>query len=156
MLKGLVKKFKSAVDDTEEIDEKFFAEVMKEVKDGYKEEGLEGKSIAMSGGDTDKANSIYMQLRAEYLQNKEVLDRVIAIRKKKLISDISTQHNSRYFHKLFKNEIKQKGFSTPWFNSFDFTKDGITYYTKIDFDHMDFLIIDKKGNTIHRFHFEPQ
>ena len=32
MLKELVKKFKSAADDTEEIDEKFFAEVMKENK----------------------------------------------------------------------------------------------------------------------------
>ncbi len=71
MLKGLVKKFKSAVDDTEEIDEEFFAQVMKEIKDGYKEEGLEGKSIAMSGGEEKKANSIYMRLRAEALQEKD-------------------------------------------------------------------------------------
>ena len=84
MLKNMVNKVKSALDNTEEIEEKFFAEVMKEIKDGYKEEGLEGKSIAMSGGDNDKANSIYVQLRAEYLQNKEVLDRVRAIQKKEI------------------------------------------------------------------------
>ena len=87
MLKELVKKFKSAVDDTEEIEEKYFAEVMKEIKDGYKEEGLEGKSIAMSGGDTNKANSIYMQLRAEYLQEKAVLENIEVLRKERLDRD---------------------------------------------------------------------
>ena len=84
MLKEIVNKVKSALDNTEEIneiDEKYFAEVMKEIKSGYKEEGLEGKSIAMSGGDTNKANSIYVQLRAEYLQNKEEQDNIRVIRK---------------------------------------------------------------------------
>ena len=76
MLKEIVNKVKLAFDNTEEIneiDEKYFAQVMKEIKDGYKEDGLKGKPIVMSGGDESKVDSIYIKLRAEYLQDKAML-----------------------------------------------------------------------------------
>ena len=57
-------------DEVEGIGERFFAEVMEEMKKGFKDAGINGKAIALSGGDDAKANAIYVELRAKALQEK--------------------------------------------------------------------------------------
>ncbi len=71
-LKNLIKKAKTAVDTTEEIDNHFFAQVMEEIEKGFRDKGLHGKAIALSGGDDAKANAIYVELRAKALQEKYI------------------------------------------------------------------------------------
>ncbi len=71
-LKNLVKKAKTAVDTTEEIDNHFFGQVMEEIENGFKDKNLHGKAIAMSGGDEAKTNSIYIELRAKALQEEYI------------------------------------------------------------------------------------
>ncbi len=77
-IRNIIKKVKSTVDSaldpTEEVDNRFFAAVMEEIDNGIKDKGLEGKAIAMSGGDEKKADSRYVQMRAEVLQKKFSID----------------------------------------------------------------------------------
>ena len=68
--KKVIKKAESIMDTAEDIDDCFFAEVMDELSDGYKEKGIYGKSIAMCAGDEAKINSIYIKLRAKSLEEE--------------------------------------------------------------------------------------
>ena len=54
---------------TKNIDGKYFEQAMKEIEEGYKDKGLEGKAFVLSEGDTEKAKVLYLKLRAEALQN---------------------------------------------------------------------------------------
>ncbi len=68
-----MKKANKAVSDpTEGVSDHFFAEVMEEMKKGFKDKGINGKAIALSGGDDAKANAIYVELRAKALQEKYI------------------------------------------------------------------------------------
>ena len=97
MLKGLVKKFKSAVDDTEEIEKEIFAQVMKEIDDGFQDKGLLGKAKAKAGGDDNKSESIYIQIRAEELQK--------SIQEKRQIQGHLQQIEARKIRKKHDNKI---------------------------------------------------
>ncbi len=63
---------KSNADATEDIDSRFFEKVMEEIESGYKDKGLEGKALALSEGDTVKANALYLKLRAEALYESSI------------------------------------------------------------------------------------
>ena len=84
------------MDNTEEIDEKYFAQVMKEIRSGYKDDGLEGKAIAMSGGDESKANSIYVQLRAEVIQRENISEQI-----EKHIEEIKGERRKKEAYRLY-------------------------------------------------------
>ncbi len=45
---------------------------MEELENGFKDKGINGKSIAMTAGDEAKANSIYIELRAKMLQDEYI------------------------------------------------------------------------------------
>ncbi len=164
MLGNMIGGIKGLFDDTEQIDDQFYAEVADELDRGYKDKAAYAKSIAQSEGDEAKATSLYIKIRAEALQEEyRQRNEVARIGRKKqqqnrqqLASDIAKRYQDGYFHNLFKDEIMQKGFTSTWYAKHILKKDGMEYRTGIDFDNMDFFIKDKKNKIIHRFHFEEQ
>jgi len=145
-LKNLVRKIKSANDETEEIDNKYFAEVMDEIDRGFKDKGIKGKAIAISGGDDKKANALYIQMRAEFLQEKAYSVHILSLQQKKkdeesrIIQKNKNVHTKDelyqaliklknkgawHFVELYKNELKEDGFTkAPWYSPFLLQKDG--------------------------------
>ena len=158
MFGNILSKAKKAVDETEQIDDRFYAEVIDELSNGYKDKALVGKAIAQSDGNEGKFDSIYMKLRASALQEGYLRERTIKkIGNKKGLEErerIEQQYKNGDFHKLFKKKIQQKGFKSHWYNEFSLIKDEIEHYTKLDFKNKQFLIVDPDGKVIESFKFK--
>ncbi len=97
--KKVIKKAESLMDTVEDIDEHFFAEVMDEISDGYKDKGIYGKSIAMCAGDEAKINSLYIKLRAKALQEEYKKEQIEVSRVNNLLIKME--------HELEKEEIEK-------------------------------------------------
>ncbi len=156
---------KKIVDDTEQIDDRFYADVIDELSKGYKDKALVGKAIAQSDGNKARFDSIYMKLRARALQEefveqpqeqeqKKIVLKFQAKEKQKLVSKINKLYSSGYFLYLFKDKIREKGFTVTWYSNYTLKKDGHKYYTGVNYNNMDFIIKDTKGKIVHIFHFE--
>ncbi len=156
---------KKIVDDTEQIDSRFYAEVMDEISQGFKDKAAVGKAIAQSDGNEAKFDSLYVKIRAQALQeqfmirqetleieeeHKESLERA-------LCTNLINKHIKGHFHILFKDELKKNGFKVTFF-SLNYTsclrKDGHTYFSEIDCNNMDFIIKDSNGKIMHKFHIK--
>ncbi len=72
MFDSYINKPNNTIDDTEQIDDQFYAKVMDELDVAYKEKALVGKAIAQSDGNEAKFNSIYVKLRAKSLQDEAI------------------------------------------------------------------------------------
>jgi len=157
-LGNLINQGKAAIDETEQIDEHFYAEVMDELSQGFKDKALVGKAIAQCDGNEGKFDSIYMKLRAKALQEKNQLHNKITktgvISQQKKFAKIRKDYQNGYFHDLYRDEIKQKGFTSPWYAPNRLFSHDVEFYTKLDLEKMRFLIVDSKGNVIQSFHFK--
>jgi len=157
MFGKVVNKFKKAIDSTEQIDDIFYAKVMDELSNGYKDKALVGKAIAQSDGNEAKFDSIYIKLRAQYLQEKKEQEQKIEIVDTNThhdkLNNARKQYNNGYFHNLFREDIKQKGFTSPWYAPNHLFKNNIEYYTKLDLEEMKFLIVSPRGEVLHSFKF---
>ncbi len=71
---------------TGDIDSRFFEKVMEEIESGYKDKGLEGKALALSEGDTVKANALYLKFRAEALRKSSIAEQNKINIEKKLVT----------------------------------------------------------------------
>jgi len=156
MFDKLINKIKHTIDETEQIDEQFYAQVMDELSKGYKDKALVGKAIAQSNGNETKFNSIYVKLRAKDLQEKyrqkQVPTKYI---NKELPKSIAKKYIDGEFYKMFENEIKELGYYHPIFcySYNELKKDGKRYYGKVDYEKMYYLIVDKDNNVMHKFAF---
>ena len=79
----LLNKFNRSIDETEQIDDKFYAKVIDELSKGIRDNGAVGKAIAQSNGDKGKFDSLYMKIRAKtlqdiYIQKEKKLDKEIS------------------------------------------------------------------------------
>ena len=152
MFGNIMKKLNKITDDTEQIDDRFYAEVMDEISKDFKDKAAVGKAIAQSDGNESKLDSIYITIRAKALQEQHRIEKNY---KKSLElehrSNIDAKYSNGYFHKLFKDEIKKNGFLIY---PEALRKNGIKYMTKIDYKNMDFLIVNKKDEVLHRIHIE--
>jgi len=161
MFRTLVNKAKKILIDTEQIDEKFYAEVMDELINGFKDKGLLGKAIAQSNGNISKVDSIYIKLRARVLEEKfytqNRIEKNNIINQQNIIINIIKKYEDGYFHELFRDEIKDKGFTRPWYaHKTRLFKNNIEYYTKLDTENMKFIIVSSEGNVIQDFSLLPK
>ncbi len=169
MVRNIANKLKKSLDDTEQIDDRFYAEVMDELNQGFKDKAAVGKAIAQCDGDESKFNSIYMKIRASTLQEQSLIyqeqtkaeDENMEIMKNREINqknilkmEIDLKHTSGYFYKIFQDEIKENGFTRSWLPNSTFKKDGSRYTTRIDYIHMNYIIVNKKGEDVYSFNFE--
>ncbi len=157
MFGNIVNKLKKSVDETEQIADHFYAQVMDEISDGYKDKALVGKAIAQSDGTEAKFDAIYVKLRAKSLQDeqeqKNKIRKVEAISYQDKLENARGKYNEGYFHNLFRENINQKGFTSPWYAPNHLFKNDIEYYTKLDLEEMKFLIVSPGGKVIHSFKF---
>ncbi len=126
ILSNIVGTGKKIVDDTEQIDDKFYGYVMDELAQDFKDQALVGKAIAQSNGDKEKLDSIYMRLRAKALQEEAEIahaQQTITHAQQTIVhanqleeAEIqgkkasSTLHKQGYLEQLFKTvEMKQDG-----------------------------------------------
>jgi hypothetical protein len=118
-LGNLVGTGRKIIDETEQINDCFYAQVMDELSEGYKDKALVGKAIAQSNGNEAKFDSIYIKLRAKSLQDTYQLTTKIintkAISQQNKLSKIKEKYQNGYFHDLYRDEIKQLGFTSPWY-----------------------------------------
>jgi len=164
MFKKIFKRIKNIVDDTEQIDEKFYADVMDEISQGFKDKALVGKAIVQSDGDESKFHPIYVKLRAEALQEKyreeykkvQIEKQIAKAQKEELNKSIEYNYIKGKFHLIFKEEIQRLGFSSSLFAFNKFKKDGKTYLGKVNYDTMYYLIVDDSNQVIHRFKFSEK
>ena len=153
-LKNLMNKAKNIVDETEQIDDHFYAQVMDELAQGFKDKGLVGKAIAQCDGQEGKFDSIYMKLRAKDLQDKFKQ----SLQQKSISSDktlLTKKYKQGYFEQLFKNEIKVQGYySAEVGDIHDFIKDQKEYRGKIDSHEMIYYLEDDNNEYEDSFTFK--
>lgn len=187
--KNIIKKAKetidSALDSTEEVDNHFFAKVIEEIEKGFKDKGLEGKAIAMTGGDKKKADSQYMQMRAEALQEEFIEDQEEVIREKesaklsleaeekrikeekqkafandkvsRIINQLVSGKSTKYFLNLYKNELEDEGYNqTSFFSTGDLEKDGAVYWYMVSSKDKTLTIIDAYGKSVITYNLEDK
>ncbi len=167
-LKNLVRKIKSANDETEEIDNKYFAEVMDEIDRGFKDKGIKGKAIAISGGDDKKTNALYIQMRAEFLQEKAYSDHILSLLQKKDEESRIIQENRNALAKdelyqaliklnnsegvileLYKNELEKDGFTkASWYNLYPLKKDGQSIAPRINYSEKTLSLYSLRNGDI--------
>ena len=172
MFEKIIKQVKNTVEETEQIDEQFYAQVVDEITAGYKDKGLVGKAIAQSNGNEAKFDSIYMKLRAKALQEEYIRklnssptgNKIVEKQKaeyyhlsKEMKNYIAGLHSQKYFHKLFSVELENEGYETFFLDGLidikTLRKNGKKFKTDIDYDNMGFILIDKEGSIVNRFHF---
>ncbi len=168
-LKNVIKRAKSVVDTTEEIDNHFFAEVMDEMEKGHIDKGLNGKAIAMSSGDEAKAKSLYIEMRAKYLQEKfnytvkekrqqeeekrqQEEEKVKTIEQQEQMREsiLTYLYDNYFFDKIFKKEIISSGYKMPWYTS-NYKNNNEWYHRKIDLDGKSFSLLDKNKKVVLTF-----
>ncbi len=163
MFGELIGKAKKVVDETEQIDECFYAEVIDELVQGYKDKGLVGKAIAQADGNEGKFDSIYMKLRAKALQEKAIqsmkLEQTIHLLDKKKQENIKSSIKERleegYFVKLFDEEIENKGYTKAFLGGKNiFKKSGKSYTGKVDYKRMRYVLANENNEYEDSFAFE--
>lgn len=164
MFGNILKKINKVVDETEQIDDRFYAEVIDELGQGFKDKAAVGKAIAQCDGDGTKFDSLYMKIRASALKDKYLLDS----KKKRLEqkieqekynsfkSNIKFRYQQGYFEKLFKNEIKNLGYSRPFLlhGTHDFKKNDKNYIGKINYEKMKYVLADENNEYVDSFSFD--
>ena len=177
-INNLIKKTKSVVDRTKDIDKKFFAQVMDEIENGVKDKGCEGKSIAMSSGDEAKANSLYIEIRAKeikenFLNKQRLLITQAEERKKKnQLSKVLQERNKshkeeeithylrtvlrtkgfNYVLDLYKDELASHGLTrTPWYSPYHLKNSNSKFAVRIYEIERELKIIDKNNKIVLSF-----
>ena len=156
MFEILINKAKLLLTTTGRTNERFYADVMDELTNGFKDKALVGKTIVQSNGNISKSDSIYIELRAKKLQEihqtQNKIEKNNLIKQQHTFSIIRKKYENGYFHELFSDDIKDKGFTTPWYaHESRLFKNDIEYYTKLDTEEMKFLIINSQGDIIQHF-----
>jgi hypothetical protein len=156
MFGNVLNKLKKSVDETEQIDEQFYAQVMDELSEGYKDKALVGKAIAQSNGNESKFDSLYVKLRAKslqdtYLLNEQIIENERIIQNQRFAS-IRKKHADGYFHHMLSQEIIAKGYSIPVFAYANTFKKGREKYRgKIDYETMKYILVGKDGKIAEIF-----
>ena len=165
MFGKLISKVKSSIDETEQIDECFYAQVMDELSEGYKDKALVGKAIAQSDGNKEKFNSIYIKLRAKTLQeetiktNKELQQqkKITYEKEKTLKYSIQKRLSEGYFEHLFKKEIQDLGYKIKFGLGYNnYKKDGKNYYGKVNYKTMKYVLANEENKYFDSFSFEVE
>jgi hypothetical protein len=139
---NIINKLKTTVDETEQIEDRFYAQVANELERGLKDKAAYAKSIAQSKGNDAEAKSLYIKIRAKTLQKEFEKN-----------SDIYQLFYSGYFNDVFKERFKENGFKTT--TNYDILeKYGRFFFTKINADKMEYIITDEEGNIVKKFYFE--
>ncbi len=159
MFSKLLKKIKNIINKTEQIDEQFYAKVMDELSVGFRDKALAGKAIAQSEGYEEKFHSIYIKLRAKYLQEEHIWEeqkKALEIKEQKELQySIKKRLAEGYFEKLFKEEIKKCGYKKVPLSKNKFIKDNKRYYGKIDYEKNKYVLVDENNKYTDGFAFEP-
>jgi len=165
MFGNIINKLKKSVDETEQIADHFYAQVMDEISDGYKDKGLVGKAIAQSDGNEAKFDAIYIKLRAKALQNvflrnsqaqkeQQYMDE---IEQNELNISIKKRYLEGHFHHMFNQEIHAKGYTIPFLaNNNTFRRNGQTYKGEIDYKTMHYILVDKQKRVMDKFKFQEK
>jgi len=162
MFGKLISKLKNSVDETEQIDERFYAEVMDELAQGYKDKALVGKAIAQSNGNEAKFDSIYVKLRAKTLQEKDIQN--MKLEQTKLFQDekeedrktiIKEKLEEGSFAKQFYKQIEAKGYIKSYYwGKNTFKKNGEIYTGKIDYKLMRYVLANENNEYTDYVSFE--
>ncbi len=156
---------RAVVDETEQIDDRFYAEVMDELSQGFKDKSAVGKAIAQSDGNEARFDSIYMKLRARALQEEFIKkdkfrleqQQIEQIEQELLISSIRTKYKKGLFERHFKDKIKSYGYTHPFLGPPNyFKKDGKWFHGKIDYKTMNYILVDEHEKVMNMFKFDPK
>ena len=162
-IQSLIKKVKSVVDTAKDIDKNFFAQVMEEIESGFKDKGCEGKAIAMSNGDDEKANSLYIEIRAKELhenflnEQRELM--VKAEKQKKFLKQVEQKKTNyirdkgfNYFIDLYKGEFEANGFTkNSIFSVYHLKKGNSKFAVRLYAKQRELRIVDKNNETVLTF-----
>ena len=164
MFENILKKINKVIDATEQVDDRFYAEVMDEISRGFKDQALVGKAIAQADKIDKNYDSIYVKLRASLLQDKYIKEKkanqqqqqIKHKKQKKLNYSIQIRFNDGYFSTMFSKEIESKGYITSIFSGVnDFKKLRKKYHGEIDYKTMCYVIVSEQGEIMETFKFEP-
>jgi len=117
-------------------EEKLYEQIAQELKEGKRREGIWVKAMSKSGGDLNKSESIYIQLRAQSIKDEHEVEQT----KAKLLSKKVNLLKERKQDELVRqaevcvNKLKNKGYKVYWSKSLD-----------------GFIVIDKRPNKEYSF-----
>lgn len=170
MFGKLLDKVKKAIDETEQIDDRFYALVMDELAEGFKDKAAVGKAIAQADGNESKFDSIYVKIRAQalqedyWIQQRQLQEqqkiREEAIERKQSVDEqqrfnINERLEEGYFANLFAEEIKNKGYKkSNWGDKNKFRKNGKVYHGKIVYSKMLYVLADNNNEYEDSFSFQ--
>jgi len=89
---GLFDKFKTSTAIGRLSEEKLYEQVAQELKAGKKREGVWVKAMAKTGGDLNKAEALYIELRVQAIKDEDILREEIDKATKKPNDEIEVEY----------------------------------------------------------------
>ena len=152
MFEKILKTIKKKVDETEYIDNIYYAKVMDELEQGFRDKALVGKALAKAQGDEGRFNSIYIRLRAEALQERS--NRIIKNTPTPL--ELARKDKKGYFQKYFERDLEKMGYRHPFYESTNtWIKDGNSYEAEFDTGDMSYKLYDEDENLVLSLKYNP-